>query len=351
MSVLSISLCRDGDIYAALRDCHNAIKHDNDHLKAHFRLSRFSDLFSPFSSNSSVKWSFFWSPMTCKNTEIALQLLSAFLNATLFLCVCRCLYELGWTKEALECLNYFKAKFPDYAKSHACETLDRDIKAAIFSRTENGREIADDKYVVCLWMSPGTEPIATPQWRSGWLFIFSSFPCNKPTQSQTQTELSFTSKSTANWKKIFAVSPTLIDWFSRIVSFARMAKRTKLTLRMCFESTPTVSTTTTPVIPTHVLVTHTSPPFLEISSWKTSSRESHKSRCSGCWLRWRGEGWWQDGKRGAAQQSDLWTRKILEKRRQRLRCQILWSLQHHHRHQGGQLLWKVWHLCFSHRSS
>ena len=52
--------------------------------------------------------------------------------------ICRCLYELGWTKEALECLNYFKAKFPDYAKSHACETLDRDIKAAIFSRTENG---------------------------------------------------------------------------------------------------------------------------------------------------------------------------------------------------------------------
>ena len=38
----------------------------------------------------------------------------------------------------MECLNYFKAKFPDYAKSHACETLDRDIKAAIFSRTENG---------------------------------------------------------------------------------------------------------------------------------------------------------------------------------------------------------------------
>ena len=48
------------------------------------------------------------------------------------------MYELGWTKEALECLNYFKAKFPDYAKSHACETLDRDIKAAIFSRTESG---------------------------------------------------------------------------------------------------------------------------------------------------------------------------------------------------------------------
>ena len=33
-------LYRDGDIYAALRDCHSAIKHDSDHLKAHFRLSR-----------------------------------------------------------------------------------------------------------------------------------------------------------------------------------------------------------------------------------------------------------------------------------------------------------------------
>lgn len=79
---------RDGDLYAALRDCHTAIKIDPNHLKAHFRLAR-------------------------------------------------CLYELSWTKEAYECLQQFKDKFPDYARSHACEALDRDIKAAIFSQTDS----------------------------------------------------------------------------------------------------------------------------------------------------------------------------------------------------------------------
>ncbi|XP_064601021.1 WD and tetratricopeptide repeats protein 1-like [Liolophura sinensis] len=78
----------DGDLYAALRDCHTAIKIDPNHLKAHFRLAR-------------------------------------------------CLYELSWTKEAYECLQQFKDKFPDYAKSHACAALDRDIKAAIFSQTDS----------------------------------------------------------------------------------------------------------------------------------------------------------------------------------------------------------------------
>ncbi|CAL1543216.1 unnamed protein product [Lymnaea stagnalis] len=77
----------DGDLYAALRDCYLALTLDPHHMKAHFRLAR-------------------------------------------------CLFELAWSQEAFDCLNHFKHRFPDYAKSHACETLDRDIKAAIFSQTE-----------------------------------------------------------------------------------------------------------------------------------------------------------------------------------------------------------------------
>ena len=81
---------RDGDMYAALRDCHNALRLDLNHLKAHFRLAK-------------------------------------------------CLNELCWPKEAYECLNHFKTKFPDYATSRACEQLDKDIRAAIFAKTENGK--------------------------------------------------------------------------------------------------------------------------------------------------------------------------------------------------------------------
>ena len=73
----------DGDLYAALRDCRSAIRIDANHLKAHFRLAK-------------------------------------------------CLFGLSWSKEALECLQIFKIKFPDYSKSHTCEALDRDIRAAIF---------------------------------------------------------------------------------------------------------------------------------------------------------------------------------------------------------------------------
>lgn len=89
---MCIYLChRDGDHYAALRDCHNAIRLDPEHLKAHFRLSK-------------------------------------------------CLFELSWTQEALECLQLFKEKFPDYATSHACEALDRDIRAAVYSKTDQSEE-------------------------------------------------------------------------------------------------------------------------------------------------------------------------------------------------------------------
>jgi WD and tetratricopeptide repeat-containing protein 1 len=77
----------DGDLYAALRDCHSAIQLDPDHLKAHFRLAK-------------------------------------------------CLFELSWRNEAQECLNAFKSKFPEYANSQACSHLDKDIKAALYSKTE-----------------------------------------------------------------------------------------------------------------------------------------------------------------------------------------------------------------------
>ncbi|XP_074645517.1 WD and tetratricopeptide repeats protein 1-like [Tubulanus polymorphus] len=77
----------DGDLYAALRDCYIAIRMDRNHLKAHFRLAR-------------------------------------------------CLFELQWTQEAADCLRYFKRRFPDYASNSVCETLDKDIRAAIFAKSE-----------------------------------------------------------------------------------------------------------------------------------------------------------------------------------------------------------------------
>lgn len=78
---------RDGDLYAALRDCYEALSLDPYYMKAHFRLAR-------------------------------------------------CLHELAWSQEAYDCLLLFKHRFPDYAKSYTFETLERDIKAAIFSQTD-----------------------------------------------------------------------------------------------------------------------------------------------------------------------------------------------------------------------
>jgi len=82
---LALLVARDGDVYAALRDCYTALHFDVNHMKAHFRLAR-------------------------------------------------CLYELSWTTEALDCLLLFKAKFPDNASSKSCEGLEKDIRAAIFSK-------------------------------------------------------------------------------------------------------------------------------------------------------------------------------------------------------------------------
>lgn len=81
----------DGDLYAALRDCYTALTLDHSYLKAHFRLAR-------------------------------------------------CLFELQWTKEAMQCLQLFKSKFPDHAQSSACENLDKDIKASMLSKPETGEK-------------------------------------------------------------------------------------------------------------------------------------------------------------------------------------------------------------------
>ena len=76
----------DGDLYAALRDCHEALKGESlpsVKCKAHFRLAK-------------------------------------------------CLYDLQWTDEALQCIERFKIAFPDHAAKPPCETLCRDIKATLF---------------------------------------------------------------------------------------------------------------------------------------------------------------------------------------------------------------------------
>uniref|UniRef100_A0A8B9VUN6 WD and tetratricopeptide repeats 1 n=2 Tax=Anas TaxID=8835 RepID=A0A8B9VUN6_9AVES len=81
----------DGDHYDALRDCLKAISLNPCHLKAHFRLAR-------------------------------------------------CLFELKYVAEALECLDDFKGKFPEQAHSSACDALDRDINAALFSKSDNAED-------------------------------------------------------------------------------------------------------------------------------------------------------------------------------------------------------------------
>lgn len=78
---------RDGDIYAALRDCHSALRLDPKHRKAHFRLAR-------------------------------------------------CLLQLTWSSEAHQCLQSFKTKFPEYAKYSECQALERDITSAVFSSSD-----------------------------------------------------------------------------------------------------------------------------------------------------------------------------------------------------------------------
>lgn len=68
----------DGDMYAAMRDCHIALQLDPNYVKAHFRLTR-------------------------------------------------CLYELQWINEAAKCLRAFKLKFPEHADQAACKALTKDV--------------------------------------------------------------------------------------------------------------------------------------------------------------------------------------------------------------------------------
>ncbi|KAF3839966.1 hypothetical protein F7725_018683 [Dissostichus mawsoni] len=82
---------KDGDHYDALKDCLKALSLNPTHLKAHFRLAR-------------------------------------------------CLFELKYVSEAMECLDDFKGKFPDQAHSSACDSLDKDIKAALFTKTETAED-------------------------------------------------------------------------------------------------------------------------------------------------------------------------------------------------------------------
>lgn len=89
MTSAPFGIHRDGDHYDALRDCLKALTLNPSHLKAHFRLAR-------------------------------------------------CLFELKYITEALECLDDFRGKFPEQANSSACDALDKDIKAALFTKTESG---------------------------------------------------------------------------------------------------------------------------------------------------------------------------------------------------------------------
>lgn len=68
----------DGDVYAALRDCHTALALDPGHIKAHLRLAR-------------------------------------------------CLHDLDWPEEAGQCLELFKTRYPEHVKSQACRELQQDI--------------------------------------------------------------------------------------------------------------------------------------------------------------------------------------------------------------------------------
>lgn len=92
-------ILRDGDHYDALRDCLKALSLNPGHLKAHFRLAR-------------------------------------------------CLFELKYVAEALECLDDFKGKFPEQAHSSACDALDKDIKAALYSKSESGGKERNGSWLI-----------------------------------------------------------------------------------------------------------------------------------------------------------------------------------------------------------
>ncbi|XP_024081952.1 WD and tetratricopeptide repeats protein 1-like isoform X1 [Cimex lectularius] len=87
-----------GDTYAALRDCIVALSYDPNNVKAFFRLSR-------------------------------------------------CLFELAWYAEAQASLNNFKQRFPNHAKTVACQALERDIATKL---TKSGMFILKFSSLFCL---------------------------------------------------------------------------------------------------------------------------------------------------------------------------------------------------------
>lgn len=130
----SLTLSRDGDHYDALRDCLKAISLNPCHLKAHFRLAR-------------------------------------------------CLFELKYVAEALECLDDFKGKFPEQAHSSACDALGRDITAALFSKNDGGewalrRGCCHSSYLrsyTTFWRGHGSGI------REAWVLMLSQKPCDLET--------------------------------------------------------------------------------------------------------------------------------------------------------------------------
>ena len=85
---------RDGDLYAALRDCHMATSLDNEYVKGYFRLAR-------------------------------------------------CLYELEWITEAQQSLQNFMQRFPNYSRNKSCKELETLIKKASLNKTIKGMIIYD----------------------------------------------------------------------------------------------------------------------------------------------------------------------------------------------------------------
>ena len=78
----------EGDFYAALRDCYTALAIDTDYYKAHYRLVR-------------------------------------------------CLYDLEWYREAADCFEVFRDKFPEQSDNELCNGLNRDIQKAITTKLDN----------------------------------------------------------------------------------------------------------------------------------------------------------------------------------------------------------------------